>query len=97
MPIVDLIFDWGNTIILYFSKAADWFCSPNQVFDEAVGVLVELPVFGHLFEFLGLQNLVGLSPIEFIIGPGLLFFLALKFASFVKNVIQAVFTPGLGV
>ena len=50
MPIVDLIFDWGNTIILYFSKAADWFCSPNQVFDEAVGVLVELPVFGHRFD-----------------------------------------------
>ena len=97
MDVVDMFFSWGNILMHYFTLACEWFSSPNAVVNDFLIAVCEFPVFGHIFSAMGVSSLIGLSPIDLIMGPGLVFFLSLKLASFVVSVIKGVFSAGMGV
>ncbi len=89
--IVDLFFGWGSVLIGYLQKAADWFVTPGIPFVSDVLNFVLFKPFVLLLRStagIDLYALGRMSPIEFIIGPGLLFFLSLKLLKFLLSIIR---------
>lgn len=93
MDVVDMFFSWGNVLMKYFALACEWFSSPNAFINDFLIALCEFPVLGHIFTAMGVSSLIGLSPIDLIMGPGLVLFLSLKLLSFTSSVIKGVLSP----
>ncbi len=93
MPIVDLIFDWGSTIMSVFAIVAEWFITPisydslilyvSSTFGWAgigVGFLTDA-----LVDFEKIFGVSEITPIWLILGPGLVLFL---FATLIKWILS---------
>lgn len=90
MDFVSMFFEWGDWIFGYFSKAAEWFCTPFPLFDEILHFGLIEP-FLNLLKGLGfnLFVLAEMSPIEFLLGPGLLFFLGAVFVKWLLGFVPS--------